>query len=261
MSRPFNTAIPQGSASRYAETISELRSRLKSATSASNKERLQMLYLLKLGKVQSRQELANLLGRDKSTITRWLSKYKNNGRVGLLSIKKAPGKASLISPSILEKLRTKFKQPEEFKSYGEIQQWLSKEYGLKIAYKTVHKIVRYKLKAKLKGPRPYSKMRRNSKKKKLPLALSIIYFYLGKGQKLRYFCQDETPLGLKTISGKVLTLKGIKPEGKIQWKRDNFYLYGAVEPLTGESYFYKFSHLDTKCFQLFVNQFSDIFPR
>ncbi len=101
MARPFNTAI--------GETISELRNRLKSATSASNKERLQMLYLLKLGKVQSRQELAELLGRDKSTITRWLRKYKTNGIVGLLEIKKAPGKASLISPSILEKLTQKLK--------------------------------------------------------------------------------------------------------------------------------------------------------
>ncbi len=90
--------------------------------------------------------------------------------------------------------------------------------------------------------------------------MSVLYYYLGKGQKLRDFCQDETRLGLKTISGKLLTLKGIKPFGKVQWKRDNFYLYGAVEPLTGESFFYEFSHLDTECFQLFVNKFSDIFP-
>lgn len=55
-------------------------------------------------------------------------------------------------------------------------------------------------------------------------------------------------------------MKGIKPLGKVQWKRDNFYLYGAVEPTTGESYFYEFSHLDSYCFQLFINQLSDQFP-
>lgn len=88
----------------------------------------------------------------------------------------------------------------------------------------------------------------------------MLYSYLGKEQKFRYFCQDETRLGLKTVSGRLLTLKGIKPEGKVQWKRDNFYLYGAVEPMTGESYFYEFSHLDRICFQSFVNQFSKIFP-
>lgn len=58
----------------------------------------------------------------------------------------------------------------------------------------------------------------------------------------------------------MLTLKGVKPLGVVQWKRENFYLYGAIEVRTGKSYFYEFSHLDSKCFQLFVNQLSQNFP-
>jgi transposase len=34
--------------------------------------------------------------------------------------------------------------------------WLTEKYQIQIAYKTVHKIVKYKLGAKLKTPRPYS---------------------------------------------------------------------------------------------------------
>ena len=83
---------------------------------------------------------------------------------------------------------------------------------------------------------------------------------MGKGQRCRYFCEDETRLGLKTIGGKKITLKGVKPQGCVQWKRDNFYLYGAVDVTSGESYFYEFSHLDSQCFQLFVNQLSQEFP-
>jgi hypothetical protein len=60
-------------------------------------------------------------------------------------------------------------------------------------------------------------------------------------------CQDETRLGLHTITGGLLTLKGVKPHGPTQWRRDNFYLYGVVEPLTGDSYFYEYSHLDSCC--------------
>jgi hypothetical protein len=66
-------------------------------------------------------------------------------------------------------------------------------------------------------------------------------------------CQDETRLGLKTIPGRLITLLGIKPIGKSQWKRDNFYLYGVVEPLSGYSFFYEFSHLEGNCFQRFLN--------
>lgn len=53
---------------------------LKYATEASNKERLQMLYWLKSGKVTTRQASAERLGRDEATITRWLKKYKDGGR-------------------------------------------------------------------------------------------------------------------------------------------------------------------------------------
>ena len=44
--------------------------------------------------------------------------------------------------------------------------------------------------------------------------------------------------------------------GPIQWQFEAFYLYGAVEPLTGESFFLEFSHLDRVCFQAFLNEFS-----
>ena len=70
---------------------------------------------------------------------------------------------------------------------------------------------------------------------------------------MRYLCQDETRLGLKTISGRLITAKGVKPLGLNQWQRDNFYLYGVVEPESGYSFFYEFSHLDSDCFQRFLN--------
>ena len=44
--------------------------------------------------------------------------------------------------------------------------------------------------------------------------------------------------------------------GPIQWQFEAFYLYGAVEPLTGESFFLEFSYLDTVCFQTFLKEFS-----
>lgn len=79
---------------------------------------------------------------------------------------------------------------------------------------------------------------------------------VGGERPLRYLCEDETRLGLHTVSGRLITLKGVKPIGSVQWKRDNFYLYGVVEPLTGESFFYEFSHLDSFCDQHFIEMVS-----
>lgn len=78
----------------------------------------------------------------------------------------------------------------------------------------------------------------------------------GAAKRLRYLCQDES-LGLKTITARLITAKGVKAIGLNQWQRDNFYLYGAVEPLSGYSFFYEFSHLDGDCFQRFLELLSD----
>jgi transposase len=71
----------------------------------------------------------------------------------MLTIAKAPGQPPLLSPAIRQALRERLAQPDGFASYKAIWQWLQHEYGLSIAYKTVHKLVRYHLHAKLKVPR------------------------------------------------------------------------------------------------------------
>jgi transposase len=38
------------------------------------------------------------------------------------------------------------------------------------------------------------------------------------------------------------------------------WLYGAVEPLTGESFFYEFTHLDTVCFEKLLELFASKYP-
>ena len=42
-----------------------------------------------------------------------------------------------------------------------------------------------------------------------------------------------------------LTLPGVKPVGPMQWKFEAFYLYGAVAPLTGESFFLELPYLNS----------------
>ena len=84
--------------------------------------------------------------------------------------------------------------------------------------------------------------------------------HFGQGRPYRYFCEDESRWGLKTLTGRVITATGVKPILPVQWQRDNFWLYGAVEPATGEHFFYSFSHLDSLCFHHFLAAFSEAFP-
>lgn len=82
---------------------------------------------------------------------------------------------------------------------------------------------------------------------------------LGWPQKVRFFCGDETRLGLKTLGGRQITTKGVKPIGQVQWRFQATYLYGIVEPQTGKHLFWEFSHLNTDCFELFLNLVSQQF--
>lgn len=148
MARPLKIEI--------SESVEYLEKSLRHARTASQKEKLQMLWWLKSGQVKQHQQLSHRLGRDGSTISRWLQKYRRGGLIELLAEKNSSGKPWKIDGEILEQLQVQLQQPEGFQSYGEIQQWLEQRFGTAVKYKTVHKTVRYRLNAKLKAPRPQS---------------------------------------------------------------------------------------------------------
>lgn len=83
---------------------------------------------------------------------------------------------------------------------------------------------------------------------------------MGFNGKISFLYQDETRLGLKTISGRKITAKGVKPRGKVQWQFKATYLYGVVDPKTGKNFFYEFTHLNSQCFQIFLDLVSQEFP-
>jgi hypothetical protein len=70
----------------------------------------------------------------------------------------------------------------------------------------------------------------------------------------------ESRIGLKTIERKRITALGVKPIGLVQWNFKAYYLYGAVAPQTGESFWLEFSHLDGMCFQIFLDQLAEKYP-
>ena len=68
--------------------------------------------------------------------------------------------------------------------------------------------------------------------------------------------QDESRFGLHTIERKKITIKGVQPSGIHQYKYDYLWLYGLVEPITGTNFFEEWSHLNSDCFQSYLDSFS-----
>lgn len=127
---------------------------LKSEKNTKNKEKLQVLYWLKTKQVESGGQIAGLSGHHQTTISRWLSKYRSGGLEAMLGRKEGSGKKGIISTRAIAKLKEELKDSEGFSSYKEIHTWLKLFYDYEVSYSAVHKLVRYKLKAKLKVARP-----------------------------------------------------------------------------------------------------------
>ncbi len=80
---------------------------------------------------------------------------------------------------------------------------------------------------------------------------------MAPGKAIHYLCSDETRVGLKTQSGKVITAKGVKPRVEVQWERETFWIYGAIAPLTGDHFLHEYPKLNQECFQEFLNWLSE----
>lgn len=246
------------------ESANELKEEMNKQFKAREKERLQALYLLKSGKCQQIIEIAEILGRSRSTIHRWLQTYNKGGLSKLIGPGEKPGRKRLIPQWAIAKLEKRLQQPRGFKSYLEIQQWLESECGIKVRYHVVHELVRYRLGAKRKRPRPAHQNQDIEAVEDFPEQLThnllLIVSDLPKTSKIRYWCEDESRFGLKTIERTKITARGVQPIGVSQWVFKTVWLYGIVEPVTGEYVLWEFSHLDSVCFEAFLDYFSQQYP-
>jgi transposase len=135
------------------ESAAELQRRFRAEQDAQKRQRLQALYLLATGQAPSRLAVAGLLAVHRHTVRAWLAAYEKGGLRALLTIKRAPGKRSALTPAVVAELQTRLHRPRGFGSYREIQQYLATAHHVHLAYSTVHGVVRYQLQAKPKSPR------------------------------------------------------------------------------------------------------------
>lgn len=76
---------------------------------------------------------------------------------------------------------------------------------------------------------------------------------------VRLFCQDESRFGILPVVQRRITACGVKPVATVDYQYDWFYLYGAVEPLTGDGLFLELPQLTGECFQIFIDEFAQTF--
>jgi transposase len=154
----MNKALPK-----ITETAEELRERLKSEPQVKRHNRLQALYVIVTKQATSRSRVAKMLGFNRNTISEWCRVYEAGGLEKLLDIYHPRGAKPKITPAAVADISEILQTEKGFRSYKEIHQLVVKKHHLEVCYRAVHNLVRYKLEAKLKSPRP-----RKPKKTKPP---------------------------------------------------------------------------------------------
>ena len=139
------------------ESVEELQEILSQQTDSKLKQKVQALYLLKIGAANTIEQISKLLGCHRTTVSRWFTRYRKLGMEGLLNKKKIIGRPRKIPSTIEKQLRNKLEEIENFNSYNEVQKWLKAVYDIQLPYSTVHRYVYYHFKTKLKVPRPVSR--------------------------------------------------------------------------------------------------------
>ena len=227
-----------------------------------------MLVLIKEGKHGTRKAVAKYLAVHRNTIGDWLNIYESDDLAALLEIKSpgAPSGQRSLPQEVLAALSERLKDTSGFGSYIELQWWLKETHDVIIKYKTLHRIVRYQLQAKPKIPRRSHEKKNDAEeaafREEFPDKLKALideHVHLVEMQNIRFLTQDESRLGLMPTTRRRITAKGTKPVQKVQFQFESYYLYGAVDPLTGESLFLELPYLNGECFQVFLDELSAVY--
>lgn len=145
----MNKALPK-----IKETAEEIRIMLKNEPLVKRQNRLQALYLVVTQEARSRTKISKVLGFNRNTISEWMRLYEEDGLEKLLEIYRPSGAKAKISAVAIAEIEEILATEKGFRTYREIHQMVVKKHKIDVKYAAVHKLVRYKLEAKAKSPRP-----------------------------------------------------------------------------------------------------------
>ena len=137
------------------ESAVELHQRMHSERNGKKRQRLHALYLVASGQARHRKEVASLLGVHRHSVAAWFDAYAAGGIDQALHYQPSmPPVHRRMTDAAFTALQAQLREPHGFASYHQIRAWLAEEHQVTLAYSSVHALVRYKLQAKPKRPRP-----------------------------------------------------------------------------------------------------------
>jgi len=137
------------------ENADALQRRMHSEPDLKKRQRLHAFYLAASGQAPHRQAIAARRGGHRHSVAAWFAASAEGGLDQALSAQGAlPPVHRRSSDTAVTALQAKLQDPHGLAGYNQIRVWLAEEHQVTLSYSSVHTLVRDKLPAKPKRPRP-----------------------------------------------------------------------------------------------------------
>lgn len=137
----------------WQETAEELYQRYRQETNRHRRDRLQVLWLVRVGKTLT--EVSQVVGVPYSTVKRWMDWYRQGGLDAVL--RRTPGyAASGVGAYLSAEQQTYLRREADqgaFRTAGEVQRWIQQQWGISYTRKGVYSLFR-RMHITWKVPRP-----------------------------------------------------------------------------------------------------------
>jgi len=243
----------------FKNEADEVASRFVKEKELWKKERLQTLKLL-LETELSYAEVAEIVGKDPSSVTKWARMFRQGGLDLLLIRGNGGGRNPKMSLKVEQALVEQLKAGR-FRTAGQIERWLRDEHQLEYGKGSIYYALG-KLGGRLKVPRPSHQKKDEAKVEtfRTTLAEQLHSLELPKDQEMSLWIYDEMRYGLHPLLRKMWSLIGTRVIASVNRRFKWGYLFGAIEiDGTGSEFLYT-DGLGKEADALFIEQISKSAP-
>lgn len=215
----------------------EIGCRIKKESNALLRDRLRAVQLAFDG-TRRYEDIARQVGRARSSVQLWIETFTAEGLEGLLSRKKAPGKASALQETKVQADIAQGLRKGRWRTGPQFAAWIKEEHGIELCSTQTYYWLK-KAGAALKVPRPVHTKKDEAAAAAFKEGLfdALCALELPAGSRVKIWVTDEARIGLHDASRRCWALRGIRVVKPRQQEYEWSYVYGALEVVEGGSEF------------------------
>lgn len=187
-------------------------------------------------------EIAEQLGRARSSIQLWFDAYRKGGVALLLKKDKGIGPAAKVTGKVAKELEKKLAEGQ-WRTGGEAREWLEEQHGIVMAPNSIYRVLG-KFGGRLKVVRPVHRKKdaKQAEAFQRQLCQRLEALDIPSDKAVRVWVQDEMRFGLQSVVRRAWGKSGVRIVKPVQQRYEWGYVYGALE-VGGEGA--EFSYLPT----------------